>query len=172
MLFNPLPWALSRGIAWVGRAGGTRWRCGADTPGRIGSDPHAAPAPGRHAGPGRPGAPPGGHYGPPARSWLTASHKRDAKAWPGTERKQAFARTASGAPRGAPSRSQGKAACRRRSRKPSAVCRAARRPLRELTPSSRVCRRSASPFSGRRGGDAQKPGREQRRGKDDGCLHT
>ena len=39
----------------------------------------AVPAPGRHAGPGRPGAPPGGHYGPPARSWLTAWQKRDAE---------------------------------------------------------------------------------------------
>src|SRR5262249_37623100 len=46
----------------------------------------AVPAPGRHAGPGRPGAPPGGHKGSPARSWLIVGANAGWKAWPGMTR--------------------------------------------------------------------------------------
>ena len=81
------------------QAGGTRRRCAADTSGAQGSRKRSpccvVPAPGRHAGPGRPGAPPGGHYGSPARSWLTiAMRKHRRKRGPGSKNAAAGRREA------------------------------------------------------------------------------
>jgi hypothetical protein len=88
--------ALSRGIAWVGRAGGTRWRCAADTSGAGELPATRFPRPAGMPVPGDPGLHLEVTTNLPPGAWLTAAQKqaRCRKHGPGSKKAAAGRREA------------------------------------------------------------------------------